>query len=296
MARDRVNEFIGLVARLVSFVVASFGLLLLVGVVLKPALPGGLPFGDAGRVIFTFMVALSLLAGHGVVIIGMEKTRWDLAGLGEGAWSPRRLLGALSVGAGVAAIPALVLLLSGPLQLVAGSDASWGSLAFLTLLSAAVFAAAEELAFRGYVLGLLAHRWGQVAAVSVTSVFYALYYLVGVQATPAALVSVVLFGALLGTLRLRTMSLPAVWLAHLGFNWTQVAVLHAPAVWLHPVDAPRYRAATNGADWLSGGTVGVETGLATGLTPLVVLALVVRFWPRPQHSDREAYRRAQSRM
>ncbi len=295
MARDHFGEFLGVLGRLVVFGAVSLGLMLLIGVLLKPVLPSGLPMGDPGRILFALMFALSLMVGHLVIVIAMERTRWEVAGLGVEAWHPVDLLVSLAIGILVVGIPGAAMLGSGVLALDAGVAGSWMRYALMALLPSAVFAAVEELAFRGYLLGLLAERWGPVVAIGVTTLFYAAWHSLGTPATLTALLSFLCVGALFGVLRLRSKSLMAVWLAHLGINWTQIAVLHAPVGWLRPMEIPQYRATSSGAEWLTGSALGIEAGLAAGTAALIALVLVWRYWPKRRVSEREAYGRAQAR-
>lgn len=91
----------------------------------------------------------------------------------------------------------------------------------------------------------------------------------------------------LAGVRLTTGSLAAAWLAHLGTNWAQGALLHAPISGLTFLPTPGYRLVPSGPDWLTGGAWGLEAGAATAATLLVITFLL--FYARPAmstHRDR----------
>lgn len=279
MFDERVDEVLGVVGRLFVLAIASVAMLFLCGIALKPLLPLGLPMGDAGRILYAMMLGISLLVGHVVVVMSMERSRWSLAGLGADAWRPFPLLASLAIGALVIALPGAALLLAKRVQLEPAVAGSWGWFALTALLSVSVFALVEELIFRGYLLGLLADRWGAAVAIGITTVGFVFAHQIGTRSTPAALVSIAVAGVLFGLLRLRTKSLAAVWIAHVALNWTQVAVFHAPVPWLELSGAPGYRMLASGAAWLTGGSLGLESGAAVAVTLLLATLIVHKVWP-----------------
>jgi membrane protease YdiL (CAAX protease family) len=87
----------------------------------------------------------------------------------------------------------------------------------------------EELYFRGMLLGALQRHLGAVPAVAVSAFVFALAHFQGPQ-FPALF----LFGAIAGSLRVRTGRLAPSVLAHVGFNaWTAFYLLHGTSC--HPL-------------------------------------------------------------
>src|SRR5205085_10430111 len=84
---------------------------------------------------------------------------------------------------------------------------------------------------------------------------------------------VVLAGFFLGAVLLATGSLWAAIAAHLAWNWTLGAAVHAAVSGL-PFAMPDYRAVDAGPDWLTGGAWGPEGGLAAGIGMISALALL----------------------
>ena len=286
MFDERVDEVLRVVGRLVVLALASAATLFVLGIALKPALPLGLPMGDAGRIIFAIMVGLSLAVGHLVVVVALQRSRWEVAGLGEDGWRPLTLLASIGIGALAVGLPGVVLVLTEQVRLDAGLAGSWGPFALRVLLPAAVFALVEELIFRGYLLGLLADRWGAAIAIAVTSVLFGIVHVPNPGASVTGLAAVIAAGVLLGAIRLRTMSLAAAWLAHLALNWMQVAVFHAPVPWLEVSSAPGYRMVPVGPGWLTGGSLGLEGGVASVLTIAALTVLVHKVWIPPKRPSR----------
>jgi uncharacterized protein len=137
----------------------------------------------------------------------------------------------------------------------------------------------EELLARGYALGVIARRYGEVPAIAITSLGFGLLHLANPGASAWSVGAVVIAGVFLAAVRLVTGSLAAAWLAHLAFNWVQGGVLHAPISGLTFLPMPNYRAEASGPAWLTGGDWGLEAGAATAVTLLVVTFLL--FWARP---------------
>lgn len=89
----------------------------------------------------------------------------------------------------------------------------WGCLASL-----AVAALAEEVQFRGFLLDLLSPRGGGAFPVVAGALLFAGVHIDNPSAGPAGVANILLFGLLLGSLRIRGAGLPALWALHLAWN------------------------------------------------------------------------------
>ncbi|MCE9575589.1 MAG: CPBP family intramembrane metalloprotease [Deltaproteobacteria bacterium] len=133
-------------------------------------------------------------------------------GLGLGVWRWRggaiAILAAAALAAGVVAlgrcVPILLVDPWTPLRV-------WGASPIGGLVAVALAALAEELAFRGAVLGGLRAAMTDRAAIGAAAIMFALF-----RAPGAALPLFALLGGLLGTLRVRTGSLWPGALVHVG--------------------------------------------------------------------------------
>ena len=157
----------------------------------------------------------------------------------------------------------------------------------------------EETLFRGFVFQRLVDGAGVwVAQVSLALLFAASHWgnpdMHG--ATMAwATIEIFLGAVLLGLAYLRTGSLALPVGLHLGWNWGQAHILGFGASgfdhvgWFRPVLQDR-------ADWLTGGSFGLESTVFAVLTDLIVIALLWRWkgsratsvTPSPRRSDRQA--------
>jgi membrane protease YdiL (CAAX protease family) len=168
-----------------------------------------------------------------------------------------------------------LLLASGRLQLEPQPPIeSWTETARAALFVLAPAALVEEIAVRGYLLSTLRDAIRAPGAVAVTSVLFALLHLFNPGPTIISTAVVALAGVFLATIRLVTGSLYAAWIAHLAWNFSQAAVLHAPVSGL-ALPTPGYRLADHGPEWLTGGSWGPEGGLAAAAGMLVATFLLV---------------------
>ncbi|PYI52902.1 CPBP family intramembrane glutamic endopeptidase [Paenibacillus flagellatus] len=146
-----------------------------------------------------------------------RKARWSVG------WSDRNAVRELLKGAGFGIVLMtaifLVMLATGAAEVraVRLDAAVWGDLAaFLGLF--ALVALNEELFSRGYVQGVIRHRFGPAAAVVCSSLFFALLHAAnpGALAHPLPLLNIFAAGLLLGLCRETTGSL---WFP-IGLHWT----------------------------------------------------------------------------
>jgi hypothetical protein len=115
----------------------------------------------------------------------------------------------------------------------------WGCIAAL-----AVAALAEEIQFRGFLLDLLSPRGGGAFPVVACALLFAGVHIDNPSAGPAGVANILLFGLLLGSLRVRGAGMPALWALHLAWNaltgpvfgW-RVSGIELPSVF-HPAGMP----------------------------------------------------------
>lgn len=196
----------------------------------------------------------------------------------------------LLLGIGTAAAAVAVMAAAGVVRWTADAGTAAGvvregvwALGFL-----AVPAAAEEALFRGYPLQALARSWGPLPALVVTSVGFGVLHLANPGITAVALVNLVVAGAFLGVVYLRTGSLWWATAAHLGWNWALGFLADLPVSGLELMDAPLWEGVPRGASWLSGGAFGPEGSV---LTTVVVGIATVLLWRGPWLRPGDAARR-----
>lgn len=278
---ERVDEALRIAGRLGMMLAVVAGMMLVLGVALKPVLPMGLPPGPTGRMILLLLLAFSLVIGHLAAVVAFDGAQWDLVDLGQSAWQPKPLALSIALGAVSIAVAGGILYVSGGLVLRAGAAAPMqryvSDVALLVLVGTLV----EALAFRGYLLGLLEARWGMTAAILISSTFAGLYHAVDRLAAPTTFFGAFALAALLAVLRLRLRSLPAAWLAHVAISLVQALVFHA-SVTGSEFAPPNYRMVPEGPAWWTGGRWGFDGGLAAVACFGVVSFLCIRLIPAPK--------------
>ena len=277
---ERVDVALGVVGRLAAFGVATMAVVFLSGIALKPVFPDGVPAGLEGRVLLALILSFALVVAHVIVVAVLERAEWTLSGFHGEAWRPTGLAIGLATGAVGVLVPGALLFWTGQLTATSTAPGAWWPFAIGSLGVLAALAAVEELIFRGYLFGLLLDRWGRGAALVITSLSFAALHAFNPGATPVAVLAVAAAGFFLGTLRLATGSVVAVWLAHLAINWVQVAVFRLPVSGLELAAPPGFRMESVGAEWLTGGSWGLEGGLATAVS-LLLISFVLLGAPMP---------------
>ncbi len=270
--------------RFVLFVGVAVAVILTMGFVLKPVFPTGLPFGREGKPLYLLIVALGLGVATLAAAFWEKSGDWAILGLAPEGWRPRGILLAVLGGGGLAAVAAGVLLatrLARFTPLPAGAIVPYASHA---LLLVALSTLTEALAFRGYLHGLVARRWGAWVAVAVSTLLFTLFHIGGTAPSAMNLVAVLCLGLFLGAVRVRSGGIAAPWLAHCVLGWVQVGVLHSGVSGLELEMPPRYFLALAEPAWLSGRGWGVEGGLVAAamlLGAAVYLLRPVPYAPPP---------------
>ncbi len=283
-----MDEALGIAGRLALLAGVSAAVLFLLGIVLKPVLPAGLPSGPAGRLLFAMLVAMSVGVATLAAGVMLERQRWDLLGLGLGGLHPATLLTSLGLGIVAIGIPAVLLLQTGAATLTPVTSTT-GLMAYAgeVTLPILVLTLRDELLFRGYFHGLLSDRWGGLVAIGVTAVASTFWTAGNPMVDPASWIGVLALGVFLGTVRECSGGVVASWLAAIGFAWLQVAVLHVPAGGVAVGHAPYFGWTTLGTAWWSGGAAGVGVAPVTAATLLVVSFLAFRTRRRTHRSARD---------
>ena len=218
-----------------------------------------------------WVIVAALLGGHIVSVRFVDHRPWSDVWLDRRAARPALLARGFLLGGLAIAIPILLLLSVGWLQIRPSLDASLltaGARVTMLLLPAALY---EELATRGYIFAALRDAIGWRSALLAMSLVFGLLHLRNPGASAESVGLVVLAGVFLGVVVIATQSLYAAWMAHFAWNWTMAVVFHAAVSGL-PLESPEYRVVDAGPDWITGGVWGPEGGAAGGLGMLAALA------------------------
>jgi membrane protease YdiL (CAAX protease family) len=211
-------------------------------------------------------------------IIGIKAARLDLTAL---RWrgAGRRLHG-VGVGAVAGGVSAAVALLIAVAVTRSGwSHDSGGLAAYLVSIAKtggalAPAALAEEVAFRGVPLVLLATAFNRGVALVALAVVFALGHALNPHISGLALGNIALAGIFLGLAFYAPGGLWTAFGAHFGWNFT-LAALDAPVSGL-PFRIPLLDYHPAAPAWLSGGAFGPEGGLAATLALALASAILAR--------------------
>ena len=234
---------------------------------------------DAGFTRSAWVTLAALAGAHVMMVRWIDRRPWRDVGLGRDDARAATLARGALLGATAIGLPSLLLLAAGllraePAPAAGGLVASWLGTSGRMLAFLAPAALFEELAVRGYPFLVLRESLGALPALVLTSVVFGLLHLGNPGVTAGAVALVTLAGIFLGGVLLATGSLWAAWTAHLAWNWTLGALLHASVSGL-PFATPGYRVVDAGPDWLTGGAWGPEGGAGAGLGMLAALALLL---------------------
>jgi len=214
----------------------------------------------------------------------LDRRSWRSLGFWWDRAAPRDLGLGFVAGAGIILLAAGLLFATGGCRYaglagLGGSGA--GTLVRLALLAAGVAAAAllEEVVCRGYIQGNIAERSGPGAAILTSSLIFGVLHGVNPNVTVLALANLVLAGVLFGLAyeRCRTLWLP--WGLHFGWNLALGPGLGIPVS--GAVMPSALHCQLSGPDWWSGGSFGIEGGLAATLAMAVAIAALAAWRGRP---------------
>ncbi len=262
------------VARLAAFAGVSMVAVFVAPAFLYPFFQAASAITGSHLIAYGAMSCAAMLAGTALTLRWFneswgEATRLGAAGLGR--W---RLMGGLAAGWFAIAVPVGVLIWTGNTGIVPAEPGSWWAAAGLAAVMIVPAALTEELTFRGYALTLLQRAWGARAAVIVTSVAFGLMHLLNPGVSVRSVLIVALAGVFLAIVRLAFDSLWSAWMAHVAYNFVQLAVFHTSVSGI-ALPQPGYRAVSTGPEWLTGGSWGPEAGVAAALGMLVISFLLV---------------------
>jgi membrane protease YdiL (CAAX protease family) len=165
-----------------------------------------------------------------------------------------------------------------------GASFTWRA-SLLLVVMAAPQSIVEELFFRGVIFDAIRGRWGDVSAISITSLFFAFAHGYNPNVSPLALINVGLAGVLLGVLVVRTGSLWPSMVFHLTWNGILSGVLLAPVSGIGDASdstlnlVPVMSQYPQLGPLLFGGGFGLEEGLLTTIL-LSLATLAALKWVR----------------
>lgn len=222
--------------------------------------------------VYAFLLVLSLAIEQ-----GRPCGAWYTFGV-QPRYMLRQIAGGLLLGTGFIVLIGCGAWLAGARWQAAVTPGLPGALHTLSVL--ALYAAGEEIVFRGIVFQSLYERFGGPVAILVTSLPFAIAHFANPGVSVVAVLNLILVGILFALMYIHTRSLWLPWAFHLSWNAAQMYLLGSPVSGLYfgqpllelvPVDSGIYRL------WI-GGAFGIESGLATTVLLLAGLGLVSLPW------------------
>jgi membrane protease YdiL (CAAX protease family) len=236
----------------------------------------GLSSGDLFLLVDSLILLFLLLVGYAAMGYAGQSQREPLKAMGlvrrEG-WKREFALGsALGWGGVVACV--LPIALIGELVIRVWTNGHQFFLLFVNLLTLAVAALAEEVAFRGYPFQRLIDAVGPTMATLGISVLFAVMHLFNTNASAASTLVTILAGWLLSIAYLRTRALWFSWGFHFAWNASMGLLFGLPVSGMNAFN-PVITTHAVGPVWLTGGSYGLEgSAIAVIVLPALIIVLV----------------------
>lgn len=266
----------------VAVIIFLSGLLGLAYALLHNAIPSGRYAEFLQNLIYRLnLLAAALLVGY-LCTRFLEGLPWRALGLTfHVPWIRDSLVGGV-IGVGSLAIAVGLAAALGGLKFAFNAQVTPTRIATSLVSSGVLFAIAalaEEALFRGYPLQTLTRAKLVWLGVLLTSVPFALGHLANPNVVAGfTFVNTSLAGVWLALAYLRTRSLWFPLGVHWGWNWALGSLFGLPVSGLHRTSAPLLKGQDIGPAWLTGGTYGLEGGVA-GTIALLIATIVV--WKLP---------------
>jgi uncharacterized protein len=282
MARIFLNDFGRLRSgwRTLIFVLAFLAVFFLLATVLRAGYVVFAGFGPFPRLgflpdlIFRVTMLTSALAAGFICARWLEGLPWRSLGLTLHKNWLRDLLVGFAIGfAGLAVAVAVAAAVGGLRFSFGGTGIAVGRSLVGSAFLFFVAALAEEAIFRGYPLQTFARAQLAWLGVLLTLAFFGYVHLSNPNATLGmTFVNTALAGLWLGIGYLRTRSLWFVQGLHWSWNWALGSFFGLPVSGLNIVSNPLLKGNDLGPAWITGGTYGIEGGIA-GTIALIVVTL-----------------------
>jgi membrane protease YdiL (CAAX protease family) len=233
---------------------------------------------EAARPLLTSAFLLFLLAMGFSILQSIAKRRSSLRevlGLPRRPTAEREWKLGAALGWGLVVLAVLPMAAAGTLHIQFWTQPRAFALLFLNLITLAVGALAEEVAFRGYAFRRLIEGIGPVAATIVLSLLFGLGHVLNPGATWASTLVTILAGVLLSIAWLRTHGLWLGWGLHFAWNASMGILFGLPVSGITDFSSIVQTRAF-GRPWLTGGDYGPEGAAFTVIVLLIGIGVLVR--------------------
>ncbi|MFM9903982.1 MAG: lysostaphin resistance A-like protein [Pyrinomonadaceae bacterium] len=226
---------------------------------------------------FTISALIAILLGwlYGKLFEGLPFRALGISF--SGGWLKNFAAGCL-IGAVALSSAIVIAMMSGGLNLTANRESSGTAVAttlLTTLLIFAVGAASEESLFRGYLLQTFIRPKHFFIGIGLTSLLFAVAHNNNPDASRLSMLNTFLAGIWFATAYLKTRDLWFPLGIHLTWNWLQGPVfgINVSGITEFSPD-PVLRATDLGPAWLTGGSYGIEGGIACTIALVISIGLI----------------------
>ncbi|HDR3342905.1 TPA: CPBP family intramembrane metalloprotease [Bacillus cereus] len=233
---------------------------------------------DNVRMVLTFGGAIFILF---IWVRFVEKRPFSSIGFWKEKWMRKYLKGAL-IGFVFISTPVILLLLMGSVKLQVQHITSTVIVGIVgSLVAFLIQGATEEIIVRGWLFPVLSVRsriWGGIV---VTSFLFGFLHLLNPGITILSISNIILVGVFAAFYVLRDSSLWGICAWHSIWNWAQYNVYGFAVSGMTIYSTPLFKPATNGPEFLHGGTFGIEGSIIT--TIMLTIASIVlwrKLWGR----------------
>ncbi len=233
---------------------------------------------DAARPLLTWAFLLFLLAVGFSILQAIAKRRSSLRevlGLPKRPTAGREWKLGAALGWGLVVLAVIPMAVAGTLHVQFWTQPRAFGLLLLNLLTLAVAALAEEVAFRGYSYRRLIEAIGPIAATTLMSLLFGLGHVLNPGATWASTLVTILAGVLLSVAWLRTHGLWLGWGLHFAWNASMGILFGLPISGINDFSSIVQTRAF-GRPWLTGGDYGPEGAGITVIVLLIGIVVLVR--------------------
>jgi membrane protease YdiL (CAAX protease family) len=233
---------------------------------------------DASRPLLTSIFLLFLLAVGFSILQGIARrgsSLRDVLGLPKRPTARREWLLGAALGWSLVVLAVLPMALAGTLDIQFWTQSRAFGLLLLNLLTLAVAALVEEVAFRGYPFRRLIEAIGPVAATITMSLLFGLIHVLNPSATWTSTVVTMLAGLLLSVAWLRTRGLWLGWGFHFAWNASMGILFGLPISGINDFSSI-VETRTIGHLSLTGGNYGPEGAAFTAIVLLIGIVILVR--------------------
>jgi membrane protease YdiL (CAAX protease family) len=233
---------------------------------------------DAARPLLTSVFLLFLLALGFSILQAISSARGSLRevlGLPQRPTAGREWQLGAALGWGLLVLAVLPMAIAGTLNVQLWTQPRAFGLLLLNLVTLAVAALAEEVAFRGYAYRRLIEAIGPVAATIGMSLLFGLGHALNPGATWTSTLVTMLAGLLLSVAWLRTHGLWLGWGFHFAWNASMGILFGLPISGINDF-ASIVQTRSFGLLWVTGGDYGPEGASFTAIVLLIGIAILVR--------------------